>query len=273
MTNPRSPFGLPRRDSNGANGAGGHDDDDDGFGGGPGGPDGPGDGDGPRDLGGNNPDEELTLSIKGVRARQGEDPGELDLEIETTRGVISAHFTPVEGKTGTAVFLGGAGGGVRGPADEMYVTLAGELALAGVSTLRLEYRHPGEFEECVMDALAGCSFLRGIGAERAVVVGHSFGGAVAVKAGELAPLIAAVCGLSSQRFGTFEVERLAKPLLLIHGSKDEVLDQEASRDIYERARDPKRLVILEGDGHGLVQHADEVRSLVTRFVLDHAGEA
>ena len=265
MTNPRSPFGLPRRD---ANGAGGHDGD--GFNGD--GPDGPG-GDGPRDLGGNDPDEELTLKITGVRARQGEDPGEMDLEIETSRGTISAHFTPVEGKTGVAVFIGGAGGGARGPADDMYVTLGGELALAGVSTLRLEYRHPGEFEECVMDALAGCSFLKGIGAERAVIVGHSFGGAVAVKAGELAPLVAAVCGLSSQRFGTFEVERLAKPLLLIHGSRDEILDQQASRDIYERARDPKRLVILDGDGHGLAQHADEVRSLVTQFVLDHAAGA
>lgn len=266
MTNPRSPFGLPRRDSGGANGSGG----DGGIGGGPGGP---GDDDGPRDLGGDNPDEELTLSIKGVRARHGEDPGEIDLEVETTRGTISAHFTPVEGKTGVVIFIGGAGGNARGPANEMYVTLAGELALAGVSTLRIEYRHPGEFEECVMDTLAGCSFLRGVGAERAVIVGHSFGGAVAVKAGELAPLIVAVCGLSSQRFGTYEVERLGKPLLLIHGSKDEVLDQQASRDIYERARDPKHLVILEGDGHGLVEHADEVRALVTQFALDHARGA
>lgn len=266
MTNPRSPFGLPRRDGNGANGSGGHDGDD--FGGGP---DGPGD-DVPRDLGGTDPDEELTLSIRGVRARQGEDPGEIDLEIETTRGTITAHFTPVQGKTGAAVFIGGAGGGARGPANEMYVTLAGELALAGVSTLRLEYRHPGEFEECVMDGLASCSFLKGIGAERVVIVGHSFGGAVAVKVGELAPLITAVCGLSSQRFGTFEVDRLAKPLLLVHGSKDEVLDQQASRDIYERAQEPKRLVILEGDGHRLLEHADEVRSLVAGFVLEHAGE-
>ncbi len=265
MTNPRSPFGLPRRESNDANGAGGDNDDGGGF-------DGPG-GDGPRDLGGGDPDEELTLSIRGVRARQGEDPGEIELEIETSRGMISASFTPVEGKTGVAVFIGGAGGGTRGPANEMYVTLAGELALAGVSTLRLEYRHAGEFEECVMDALAGCSFLKGIGAERAVVVGHSFGGAVAVKAGELAPLVRAVCGLSSQRFGTFEVERLGKPLLLVHGSNDDVLDQQASQDIYERAQEPKRIVILEGDGHGLLEHADEVRRLVSEFVLEHAGGA
>lgn len=267
MTNHPSPFGLPRRDPSSGNGGGGGFED-----GGAGGPGGPGS-DIPRDLGGDNADEELTLKITGVRARQGQEPGEMDLEIETSRGTITAFFTPVEGKTGVALFLGGAGGGVRGPANDMYVTLAGELALKGVSTLRLEYRNAGEFEECVMDALAGCSFLKGIGAEHAVVVGHSFGGAVAVKAGELAPIISAVCGLSSQRFGTFEVERLSKPLLLIHGSQDEVLDQQASKDIFERAREPKRLVILDGDGHGLTHHADEVRSLVTQFVVEHASGA
>ena len=92
MTTPRSPFGLPRRDPDGASGSGGQD----------GGPGGPGGGDGPRDLGGDHPDEELTLSIKGVRAREGEEAGEIDLEIETTRGVVSGHFTPVEGKTWTS---------------------------------------------------------------------------------------------------------------------------------------------------------------------------
>lgn len=266
MTNPPSPFGLPRRDSDGPKWSDGYEDEsslDHGVS-----PD-----SGRRDLGGRDPNEELTLSIRGVRAKPGEEPGEIDLEIETTRGVIVSHFTPVEGKTGVAIFIGGAGGGTRGPANEMYLTLAAELALAGVSTLRPEYRKPADFEECVMDVLACCSFLKGIGAERAVVVGHSFGGAVAIKVGELAPLISAVCSLSSQRFGTFEVERLGKPLLLIHGSQDDVLDQEASQDIYRRALEPKQIVILEGDGHGLREHAEEVRSLVTQYVLEHANLA
>ena len=186
MTNPPSPFGLPRRDSDGPKWSDGYEDEsslDHGVT-----PD-----SGRRDLGGRDPNEELTLSIRGVRAKPGEEPGEIDLEIETTRGVIVSHFTPVEGKTGVAIFIGGAGGGTRGPANEMYLTLAAELALAGVSTLRPEYRKPADFEECVMDVLACCSFLKGIGAERAVVVGHSFGGAVAIKVGELAPLISAVC--------------------------------------------------------------------------------
>jgi alpha/beta superfamily hydrolase len=244
---PRSPFGLPRRDDDEPDGA--------------------------APAPGEESPEDLTLSIKGVRAREGEAPGELLVELNTTRGTITVHLSPCEGKTGVAVFLGGAAGGVRGPADAVYVRLARDLVDSGVTAVRVEYRDPGEFEECVLDALAACSFVKGIGAERVVLVGHSFGGAVAVKAGELSPLTTAVCSLSAQRYGTFEVDVLGKPLLLIHGSRDEVLDQQASKDIYERAKEPKRLVILEGSGHGLLEHRDEVFTLVRDFVLEHAGDA
>ena len=221
------------------------------------------------------PDEgsDFVLSIRNVQARPGERPGELELDIETTRGRLAATLHPCEGKTGCAVYLGGAGeGGADGPADAVYLRLSRELVASGVTSLRLGYREPGEFTECVLDALAACSFLKGIGAERAVLVGHSFGGAVAIKAGELAPLASAVAALSSQRHGTQEVERLGKPLLLIHGSADRVLPPEASEDIHRRARDPKRLEILDGGGHGLREVASEVHALLSAFVAEAAGD-
>ncbi|MYE47051.1 MAG: alpha/beta hydrolase [Chloroflexi bacterium] len=216
--------------------------------------------------------DDLVLSIRDVRAQPSEEPGELALEIDTTRGTILAALRPVEGKTGCAVFLGGAMGGGDGPAEGVYLRLSRELTAVGVTSLRVGYRHPGEFDECVLDALAACSFLRGIGAERAVIVGHSFGGAVAIKAGELAPLAIAVAALSPQRFGTQTVERLARPLLLIHGSDDTVLLPQASEDIYERAQQPKRLVILEGGGHSLREVAAAVHTLLTEFITDAAGD-
>ncbi len=220
---------------------------------------------------GSTPIEELTLSIKGVRARAGDEPGELEVELETSRGAITVFLYPCEGKTGCAVFLSGAGGGVKGPANDVYVRLGRELVADGITTVRVQYREPGEFEECVLDALAACSFLKGIGAEQVVIVGHSFGGAVAVKAGELAPISTAVVGMSSQRFGTQEVEQLGKPLLLIHGSRDDVLDQAASQDIYDRAREPKQLVLLADAGHGLTEAADEVHDLLKEFITAHAS--
>ena len=221
------------------------------------------------------PDEagDFVLSIRNVQARPGELPGELELEIETTRGRLAGTLHPREGKTGCAVYLGGAGeGGTEGPADGVYLRLSRELVGRGVTSLRIGYREPGEFTECVLDALAACSFLKGIGAERAVLVGHSFGGAVAIKAGELAPLASAVAALSSQRHGTQEVERLGKPLLLIHGSADRVLPPEASEDIHRRARAPKRLEILEGGAHGLREVAAEVHALLSAFIAEAAGD-
>ena len=219
---------------------------------------------------GENP-EDLTLSIQGVRARPGDVSGEMTVELNTTRGVITTHLRPCEGKTGCVVFLGGAGGGVSGPANKVYERIAIELVEVGVSSLRVEYREPGEFEESVADALAGCSFLRGIGGTDAIVVGHSFGGAVAIKAGQLNELVKGVVAMSSQRHGTQEVDSLNKPLLLIHGGNDEILDKAASEDIFGRASDPKRIEILDGTGHSLAEKADDVYELLRDFITTEVG--
>ena len=48
-------------------------------------------------------------------------------------------------------------GGVEGPADSLYARLPLLLSSAKVTVLRIEYRKPNDFEECVLDALAGHS--------------------------------------------------------------------------------------------------------------------
>jgi pimeloyl-ACP methyl ester carboxylesterase len=46
------------------------------------------------------------------------------------------------------------------------------------------------------------------------------------------------------------VDRIApRPLLLIHGQENRLHSVEESRDLYARAKEPKRLVILDGSGH------------------------
>lgn len=234
----------------------------------------------PRDPGGSGsddggagerPSDELWLSIRSAHARPGGSPGEFEVDLDTNRGLITVYLHPCEGKTGAVVFLGGAGGGVRGPANDIYERLARELVADGVTSVRVEYRHPGEFHECVLDALAACSFLKGIGAEQVVLVGHSFGGAVALKTAELAAISTAVVAMSSQLFGTQDVETIAKPLLLIHGDRDEVLPHVTSVDIFQRAQEPKRLVLLEGAGHALKEAADEVHDLLRDFISTHAS--
>ena len=138
-----------------------------------------------------------------------------------------------------------------------------------MTTLRLHYRQPGEFEECVLDVLGGVSFLKGVGAQQVVLMGHSFGAAVVIKAGELAEAVVGVAALSPQLFGTRTVQRLSpKPLLLVHGTADQILDAAASKDIFERAGDPKRMELFDGAGHGLGSCANEVYELTRGWLQE-----
>lgn len=210
--------------------------------------------------------EDLTLSLHNVTAAPGPSPESLAVVLQTSRGEIPGVFHPVQGGSGAVICAGGAMGGLDGPADGLFARLPGLLMPANVSVLRLDYRQPNAFEECVLDILAGCSFLKGIGATDAVLVGHSFGGAVVVKAGALHPLVRAVASLSPQLYGTRQVEELARPLLLVHGSADEVLDSEASEDIYRRAMDPKQLVLYGDAGHSLGTVADALDALVSSWI-------
>ncbi len=212
-------------------------------------------------------EEDLTLSLRNVAAAPGEDEGTFRVLLQTTRGDITGILHPVEGGTGAAIFVCGAMGGFDGPAAGAFQRLAlAPLVQAGVTSLRLDYRHANNFEECVLDVLAGCSFLKGIGAEKVVLVGHSFGAAVVIKAGELAPVVAAVAALSPQLHGTREVELLGKPLLLVHGTEDNVLSHEASEDVYRRALEPKRIVLFGGAGHSLVQARDQLDALLLDWI-------
>ena len=211
-------------------------------------------------------DTEIDLQIRRVAAAPTDEPGTFHFMLDTNRGNIEGMLHAIEGGTGAVVCVGGAMGGLDGPADGIYARLPGMLAPALVTVLRLEYRQPNQFDECVLDVLAGCSFLKGIGATDIVLVGHSFGAAVVIKAGELAPLVRGVVSMSPQLYGTREVETLRKPLLLVHGMADNVLSHEASEDIYRRALEPKRIVLYADAGHSLIQAKDEIAALLTEWI-------
>ncbi|MBE0609987.1 MAG: dienelactone hydrolase family protein [Dehalococcoidia bacterium] len=213
------------------------------------------------------PAAELDLRVLRVAAAPLDPAGTaLRVRLETTRGNIDAVLHPVEGGSGAVICVGGAMGGVDGPADNLYARLPGLLAPHAVTVLRMEYRHPNDFEECVLDVLAGCSFLRGIGASELALIGHSFGGAVVIKAGELHESVTGVVSMSPQLHGTREVENLGKPLLLVHGMADTILDHEASEDIYRRALEPKRIVLFAEAGHSLIQAKDAIDALLSDWI-------
>jgi pimeloyl-ACP methyl ester carboxylesterase len=131
----------------------------------------------------------------------------------------------------------------------------------------------GRTDDCLMDVLLVQHLLGRRGVEQVVLVGHSFGGAVAIGAGALlGSALAGVVALSTQVPGTEHVDKLAgRPLLLVHGDADPVLPDLCSRNVYERAADPKELVILPGEGHLLDGAAEEVGRLVVDFVQRATG--
>ena len=157
------------------------------------------------------------------------------------------------------MLVGGAGGGVGGPSG-VYPELAERLRADGFSVLRLDYRKPNDLPACVHDVLLALEYLGQRGAERAVLVGWSFGGAVVISAGAASERVIGVATVASQTYGAGDVGRLSpeKSLLLIHGTADRALPADLSRYLYDRAGEPKEIVLYPGDNHGVSRHRREM---------------
>ena len=215
-------------------------------------------------------DDDLVVTFTGVSAKPNDD-GTIDLIIGTNRGEIRAILHPREGQDGAVIFVGG-GRELKGPADGMYEELAKELTEQGVTSLRLGQRRPEVFIEAVADVLAGISFMRGIGARRLALVGHSSNGAVAIKSAAFSPDVVAVASLSGQTFGAQDVAEIApRRLLVVHGREDDVLPYTDAERIYEWAGEPKELILYPGANHGLREAKDELREKLEGWITEVVG--
>lgn len=214
----------------------------------------------------------------GERREAAEDGVERVL-LSTNRGEIETRYHAAAGASAGVVWVGGAGGGLDGPARGLYPEGCRRLAREGVAGLRLHYRRPNHLQECTLDTLLGLEFLARQGIERVALVGHSFGGAVVINAGALSERVRAVVPMSTQTYGTGLAFQLApRAMLLIHGTADEVLADDCSRNVFARAGEPKQLVLLPGAGHGLDEAREEVLDLLTgwlteRLLPEQDGEA
>jgi fermentation-respiration switch protein FrsA (DUF1100 family) len=57
-----------------------------------------------------------------------------------------------------------------------------------------------------------------------------------------------------------------KPLLLIHAEGDERIPSDFSRELYERAAEPRKLIVLPGGHHRSAQHDAELQGIALRWL-------
>lgn len=169
--------------------------------------------------------------------------------------------------------VGGFDGGFSGP-DGIYEDLAEQLPAAGIGVLRLDFRiktSPGPIAEGTEDVLAGIAWLGEQGVGRVALVGHSYGGAIMIRAGARSASVAGVAALATQTAG-IEVEDLqlltGRPLLLVHGLADWRLPARLSEWVHAQAGEPKRLELLEGATHSLRQRRAEVLEILREWLSE-----
>lgn len=151
----------------------------------------------------------------------------------------------------------------------------------GFAVLGLDYRGFGQStdqlpseESAYEDARAGWDWLRReLPKAPRFIFGHSLGSAIAVhlaadvddERGVMLegsfPSIPDVVStmrygwlpvgpLITQRFDAARrIERVGSPVLVVHGSEDRLIKPELGRALYERARAPKRFVLVDGGTH------------------------
>ena len=189
-------------------------------------------------------------------------PGLRHIELYARRGLMGLlwHEPTGQSRNVGVVMMGGAMGGLMGPGDALWHVLGEDLARRGIPAMRLSYRVPNDMDRCVVDAAAAVQMLVGTGCDHVIVMGHSFGGAVAVRVAVALPQM--VCGVvtfATQSAGCEIASGLqGRPFLLFHGDQDEILPLEASQIVREMAGCGE-LRVMPGDGHLLARSHDIMR--------------
>ena len=218
----------------------------------------------------------------GVAAAQGMDDVWIpfDSRIAESRGAaVRLHglwLPQADANAPVLLYLHGARYDVRGSAPRMR-----RMHELGFAVLGVDYRGFGRSSAglpseamAAEDAQAAWDWLaRQHPGQRRFIFGHSLGGAIAVhlasEVGDEAGVIVEgsftsipdvvstfrwgwlpVSPLITQRFdAASRIAEVGSPLLVVHGSQDSLIPYRLGQDLYERARGPKRFVLVEGGSH------------------------
>jgi hypothetical protein len=191
------------------------------------------------------------------------------VEVFTMRGLLTVLWHGDPDAEAAVVLCGGAMGGMLGPADGFYHWLGEALGErgSGIGVLRVGWRRPNDLDLCTLDLLAAADLAARGGAERFVTGGHSFGGAIAVRAGvAMGEWTRGVVTFATQSAGCEEAGGLHAPLLAYHGDRDEILPAISSQVVGGLAGGPAEVILCEGAGHLLTEAGDRLRSEVPDWI-------
>jgi uncharacterized protein len=221
-------------------------------------------------------------------------PGARDVVLETDDGIrLGAWFLPASGgKRGPAVLICNGNAGDR----SMRAPLAAALARAGRSVLLFDYRgyggNPGQPSEdgLAADARTAEAWLAAqpeVDPDRIAYFGESLGAGVAVGLAVERPPAALVLRspftsladvgrvhypwlpvgrLLMDRYPSIDrIGSVDAPVLVIAGSRDDIVPAKLSRRLYDAANEPKRYVEVPGVGH------NDPELLDGRQMLDEVG--
>src|SRR5438067_9414804 len=183
------------------------------------------------------------------------------------RGLLTVLWHGPRDAEHVVVAGGGAMGGLLGPAGGLYQQLGDALAQRGIGMLRISYRRPNDLDGCTIDLCAAVDLAARGGAKNAVTMGHSFGGAIAIRtACALGDAVAGVVTYSSQSAGCEQADELGgRPLLMFHGDRDELLPVQAS-EMARFIAGTGELIVLPNERHLLSGAGD----LLIERTLDFA---
>src|SRR5437868_12825773 len=159
---------------------------------------------------------------------------------------------------------------------------AAALNDAGLLTLRINFRgvgqSTGEHDEGRGerdDVRAGLDYLAAHYPDQEITLcGFSFGARVGVEVGIADERVARLISIGTpvDKYDFSFLEQCRKPILFVQGDRDEFGGVERLRDLAERIKAPVELKIIKGAGHFFDDQLDELKALITRWVLSKTGQ-
>jgi fermentation-respiration switch protein FrsA (DUF1100 family) len=220
-----------------------------------------------------------------------------------TAGFLAAWWLPSalpEAAPAAVLYLHGNEGNLAREVDRLQA-----LRRLGFPILAIDYRGYGQSSgpppseaQLYEDAAAAWNYLtqiRGLEPTQLVIYGHSLGGAVAAELALRQPAACAIVlestftsmadmgrlrypmfpidWLLNQRFDTAQrITRVVQPIVIVHGTRDDIVPAGMAERLFAAAREPKRLLLVPSAGHeDALQNSGQLQEAITQLVqqCDH----